>query len=319
MTGPFTSPTAPDWDAIARYLAGESSASEASLVRRWLDAHPADAKAFAALSSAVAANAPASSVDVEAALRKVKTRAMRRSPGWGYGIAGLAAAAALAAIIVFPRSRSETPTAPAETRFTTVQGTRDTVRLPDGTRITLAPSTRLAIAGRSISLEGEAFFTMAANKTAPYSVIANGVTIRDIGTAFGVRAYPNEPLRVVVASGIVEVSSPNGTAVLDSGDVAVVEAGAAPARTADAVTPDDVAWMQGRLVFRNASMTEVRADLQRWYGVELRVTDSSLQRRHFTGSFSTEPVARVADVLALALGARADRRGDTIFIRTARR
>jgi transmembrane sensor len=77
-----------------------------------------------------------------------------------------------------------------------------------------------------------------------------------------------------------------------------------------------MAWTLGRLVFRNASVAELSADLRRWYGVELRVTDSSLLNRHFTGSFGKEPANRVLDVIALALGAHVDRRGDTAYIRT---
>jgi transmembrane sensor len=70
-------------------------------------------------------------------------------------------------------------------------------------------------------------------------------------------------------------------------------------------------------VFRDAAVAEVAADLRRWYGVELTVTDSALARRHFTGSFAGEPVGRVVEAIALALGARADRRGDTVFVRAA--
>src|SRR5437773_2333720 len=33
---------APDWEAIARYLAGESSAAESAIVERWLEEHPGD-------------------------------------------------------------------------------------------------------------------------------------------------------------------------------------------------------------------------------------------------------------------------------------
>jgi transmembrane sensor len=58
-------------------------------------------------------------------------------------------------------------------------------------------------------------------------------------------------------------------------------------------------------------MPEVTADLRRWYGVELRVTDTTLLDRHFTGSFSTESPQRVLEVIALALGAQLQRRGDT--------
>ena len=64
-------------------------------------------------------------------------------------------------------------------------------------------------------------------------------------------------------------------------------------------------------------MSELAADLRRWYGVELRVTDTSLLRRHFTGSFARESPDRIVDVIALALGAGVERRGDTAYIRTA--
>ena len=317
MTDPRTSPTAPapGWDAIARYLAGESSTSEAITVRQWLDSHPTDAKAIAALNTAIGGHAPRRQLDVEAALRKVKTRATRRTPNWTLAIAGLAAAAAVVALLVVPRSTSDRPTTVAESSYTTRQGMRDTVTLADGTRITLGPSSRVAVSGRDITLDGEAFFTMASEKTGSYTVKAKGITVRDIGTAFGVRAYADEPLKVVVSSGIVEVTGPNATVVLDSGDVGVVGPTGALSRVADGLSADDVAWMQGRLVFRNASMAAMRADLHRWYGVELRVSDTALLRRHFTGSFSSEPVDRVGDVIALALGARAERRGDTLFIR----
>lgn len=310
------SPAAPDWDAIARYLAGEASASEATEVARWLETHPEDAKAIAALDAAIGRHAPAASVDVEAALHKVKTRLARRTPRQFIAVAGAAAAAAaVVAVLFLPPASGDRVGPVAETRYATDQGARDTVTLSDGTRVMLGPSTRIAINGRNIDLQGEAFFTMGPETNAPYLVRANAVTIRDIGTEFGVRAYPNEPVRIVVSSGIVEVSSSAATVVLDSGDVAVAQAGGSLARSADAVTDDDVAWMQGRLVLRNATMRELRADLQRWYGVELRVTDSSLQRRHFTGSFAGEPVSRIANVIALALGARAELRGDTILLR----
>jgi len=43
-----------DWDALARYFAGESSAEEAEATSRWLAEHPEEADAFAALDSVTA-------------------------------------------------------------------------------------------------------------------------------------------------------------------------------------------------------------------------------------------------------------------------
>src|ERR1700755_2147196 len=63
------SATPPDWDAIARFLAGESNAGEAAVVRTWLEAHPEDRQLVESLDS-VAAIEPVD-VDVEAALARV--------------------------------------------------------------------------------------------------------------------------------------------------------------------------------------------------------------------------------------------------------
>jgi transmembrane sensor len=85
-----------------------------------------------------------------------------------------------------------------------------------------------------------------------------------------------------------------------------------------AVSDDDLAWIQGRLVFRDAPLILVGAELYRWYGVRLRVADSSLANLHLTASFSGEPVDRVLNVIALSLGARIERqRNVAILHRTA--
>src|SRR5678816_2886788 len=65
-----------DWEAIARYFAGESTSDEAVVVRRWLEAHPTEAAALRALGDATAdlSSATAPDLDVEAALASVTRR-----------------------------------------------------------------------------------------------------------------------------------------------------------------------------------------------------------------------------------------------------
>src|SRR5215831_6005599 len=94
-----SSASTPDWDALARFLAGESSDEEASRVHRWLDAHPEEKALVARLSSTTELSA-AAEVDVEAALARVHRRMdtppavprllMPRSRGWrrSYTIGG---------------------------------------------------------------------------------------------------------------------------------------------------------------------------------------------------------------------------------------
>ena len=80
------------------------------------------------------------------------------------------------------------------------------------------------------------------------------------------------------------------------------------------VTNDDFAWMEGRLLLRDAPIEEVIASVRRWYGIELRV-DPSLMSRHITATFANESVDHVLEVLRLVLGADIERQGDTATVR----
>jgi transmembrane sensor len=307
-----------DWDKLGRYLAGESSPDEAAAMRRWLEEHPSDARIIAALDAAVGKVALASPVDVEAALRRVKTRMHAASPSSWRTYAVLAAAAAVilvAGVLVTRRTTPERRVVVAARTYTTQVGERRDVLLTDGTQVTLGPATRLVVRGRDAELSGEALFSVVHDRTRPFTVRAGDAVIRDIGTEFTVHSDSGEAVRVVVNEGAVQLSHGRDSVTLVRGDVGVLETSGRVAASRGAATDDDLAWTLGRLVFRNASVPELVADLRRWYGVELRVSDTALVRRHFTGSFAREPADRVLDVIALALGARVDRRGDTAFIR----
>ena len=316
MTGPTL-----DWDKLGRYLAGESSPEEAAAMRRWLEDHPSDASVIAALDAAARSVRPAPAVDVEAALRKVKTRMHEAPPSaipWRrYGALAAAAVVLLVAgVVVTRRTPLSRPAAVAARTYTTRVGERRDYLLSDGTQVTLGPASRLIVRGRTGELFGEAYFSVAHDPARPFVVRAGDAMIRDIGTEYSVHNDPGEAVRVVVSQGAVQLTRGRDSVMLVRGDVGIVEENGRVAASRGAATDDDLAWTLGRLVFKNAPVPELEADLRRWYGVELRVTDSALLRRHFTGSFTKEPASRVVDVIALAFGARVERHGDTAFVRT---
>jgi transmembrane sensor len=312
-----TPSSTPDWDIIGRYLAGESSPVEVATIRRWLEEHPEDARMMAALDGA-ARQAANPRLDVEDALQRVKSRAQSGARKAVFRFAAFAAVAAalLVAAVLMPRSRDGRVAAPLV--FSTTVGQRDSLRLPDGSQVVLGPASRIEYrqgAGRTVNLSGQALFKVGHDPVRPFSVHAADVVIRDIGTEFSVHTDDaSGPVRVVVHDGIVEVTAAN-TMTLNRGDVGVVTTVGVVRASRGAESSDDLAWTSGRLVFRNAPVAELVADLRRWYGVELRVTDSALLARHFTGSFQSEPVDRVLDVISLALGARVEQRRDTAILK----
>jgi transmembrane sensor len=171
---------------------------------------------------------------------------------------------------------------------------------------------------RRISLQGEALFTVVHDAAKPFVVVANGVDIRDVGTAFVVHSDAGG-VRVAVTAGVVELTAARKTATtLNAGDAASVSPGGEVTAQRGVGAREDLAWTTGRLVFRDAPLSDVAEDLRRWYGVQLDIRDASLRRRPLTASFEGDSLRRVLEVISTALGATTERRGDTVVVRPAR-
>lgn len=316
-----------NWERIGRYLAGEASPQESADVRRWLDEHRSDADVVAALERLTKA-IRIHHLDVETALKQVKarptparTKLLVPAPGrwrrWMSRTELVAAAAAIllvAGVFLFQQIRDFARRGAIVT-YSTGIGQRDSVRLADGSLVLLGPASRVAVRGREIDLTGEAFFRVV-HDDRPFIVRAGESVIRDIGTEFAVQTYDATAVRVVVQEGSVALSRGTDSVMLRQGDVGHV-AGNRVEAVPGGASAEDFAWMRGELVFRDTPMSQVASDLRRWYGVEVRVADTALLQRRFTGTFRTEPRERVLDVIAMALPARVERRGDTAYFRPA--
>jgi transmembrane sensor len=128
-------------------------------------------------------------------------------------------------------------------------------------------------------------------------------------------------VRVVVTSGAVLLRSTSvrdsGGTTLRAGDVGTVQPNGAVSAERGVSAAQELAWMRGELIFRDAAIAEIAADLRRWYGIELRVSDSNMARQHLKMDFKGDPPERVVQAIAAALGGRTERRGDTVVVRPA--
>ena len=171
---------------------------------------------------------------------------------------------------------------------------------------------------RTVTLNGAALFDVTHDTSRPFNVRAGDAVIRDIGTRFAVRHDPGAAVHVVVTSGSVVLHAvgrqESQGVVLHAGDHGVLDRNGRALAQAGGVADDDLAWTQGRLVFDDASLDQVAAELRRWYGIELRIADPVLTKRHVTASFQDEPVAQVLKVIALTLGARIELNGNTAIV-----
>jgi transmembrane sensor len=337
---------APDWDAIARYLAGESSADEASRVSRWLEAHPADKYLIDQLNASAVAEVPAD-VDVETALGRVHARLRERSsapqltlqrgggarwsPRLSIAVMATVAAGIVAAVVMIDHP-SPTPSPMGNAHvYSTLTGKRDSVRLADGSRVILGPESRLTVPAdfgrstRAVSLDGDAYFDVRHDATKPFSVRVANALVEDVGTTFTVETDPGDTTTVSVMSGVVRLrpatAPATSGATLSAGDRGTLTSDGRVHAQQNVGVADDSAWTTGKLVFRDASLVRVAGELRRWYGLRLGIADSSLVRRTVNTTFmADEPVDSVLNILSLMLGARVERasRSDSATIHVDR-
>ncbi len=300
------------------------------MITRRLANDPAEAALLAAVQR-MRIDEP-SQIDVERALQQVRARmSVRRR--W-YVPASVAAAAVIVAaaggaLFRAYMSRQTTGHVVAGGEGTRVFdapiGKRSELLLADGTHVVLGPGSQLRVSAalrrgrRDVTLSGEALFDVKHDAVRTFVVHTSGAIVQDIGTTFSVHADGGGNVRVVVTSGEVRLrgtTAPGADSgvVLRAEDIGVVRGGRHAVVLAGAVSDDDLAWTQGRLIFHDASFNEVAADVQRWYGVQLRAANGLLASRHITAAFSHDSAQHVVRVIALALGAAVEWRGGTAIL-----
>ena len=192
---------------------------------------------------------------------------------------------------------------------TTLRGQKLMVRLPDGSKAMLNAESKLTYTlpfegNRTVALVGEAFFEVVKNPESPFVVQAGGITTKVLGTSFNVRAYPEEQARAIsVVTGKVTVADAHGNKALLNPKARGVFDLAKKQLLIEPFSPKhDIGWKDGRIDFDNTPLPDALARLDRWYGVDFVVQDSTLLTGGYTGTYQNASLERVMDGISLASG-----------------
>lgn len=313
-----------DWELVFRWFGDECTPAERERFERWLDADPqhrliVDAAVAAAGRTLEAMPASTPRPPVLAPRRNGESR-----PAWLLpAAASIVIAVGASLLMKYPGSSPAADQRAAATLRTaqTVRGGRQVLRLADGTRVVLGPASTLrypaafGAGAREVELTGEGFFDVVHDGAHPFRVRAGHAMAEDVGTAFGVRAYPEDSLvRVVVREGSVAL----GRALLVRNQLGSLAKGS-PTPTVRRVDADSwLGWTEGRLAFDETPLDDVIAQLERWYDTPFRLADRALASRTLTASFTSERLGDVLSALAPVLDVRFERVRDTVVVRPAR-
>lgn len=242
--------------------------------------------------------------------------------------AGFAAVAATSALLfVSPPSYFSGPSHEKAVIHRTVVGTQKTVTLSDGSDLLLNTDSRVEVSftrnSRSVILEqGEVHFTVAADKSRPFSVYVDNRVVRAVGTAFVVHRRERD-IEVTVTEGDVELfdrlaEAEHEPVSITQPEVISLTAGenAVIGDTVKDVTvvPEPemnrkLAWRQGLLAFGGEPLAEVVAEVSRYTDLEIIISDPVLEELRFGGFLKVGNVDTLFNALEQSFGVRVERHG----------
>lgn len=186
----------------------------------------------------------------------------------------------------------------------TAVGERQNLNLADGSRVLLntdtALSSRIDEQQRVAHLyRGEAYFDVAHDRNRPFEVEAGPVQVTVRGTAFAVRYLGNEA-EVSVQRGEVDLRTPldDARVSLGAGDSIRVGPQGFGERQHSAEGQAQLAWVKGRMVFENCPLSQVLAELRRYYPGWIVNTNERLANVSVTGNWRLDDPLGVARSLA---------------------
>ena len=230
-----------------------------------------------------------------------------------------AIAASIAAMICVFTVQFFSPNDSFDMAYQTSIGQQQTVDLPDGSQILLNTDSAMRVefekTARTIWLtKGEAFFDVAPDKDAPFSVRTDEGTVTAIGTAFSVRVQ-DDKLDVIVTEGRVALASLSevdrttqeedshqaggaATVEITAGQSAVIDRGV---KAIAYVKPDQIEtsldWQDGVLSFRGETLEQVVEELARYSAMKIEISDPDLRQQQVVGYYTIGDVDRMLEAL----------------------
>lgn len=180
--------------------------------------------------------------------------------------------------------------------------------LPDQSIVWMNANTTVSYAAnflkdRTITLEGEAFFDVHKNGTT-FKVNTTKSTVRVHGTRFNVSAYTDKPVLTTLVHGAVEVFNSADKQMLVPQKQAITTSSSSKIEIKDVNTDIYTSWITGIFDFRSARLSDLLAQLNEWYDLEIVYQSPQLKNELFTGTlfrdkslaYSLQLIQEISDV-----------------------
>ena len=219
------------------------------------------------------------------------------------------------------------------TEYSSPYGSKSKIRLPDGSVVwlnagsTLRYSTDFNVHNREVYLEGEGYFDVKTNPDKPFTVHTSHLDIQAFGTAFNIKAYPEDATIVTTLEhGELKVNGRNDKSLYmtlkpmqnvvyyKNGQTAVKQAITTNSTKTSSVkeknvpvatVSDDVnislytSWKDSEWLIESQTFGELAGSLERRFNIRMVFGSNELKNYRFSGTIRNETIEQVLNALTI--------------------
>jgi ferric-dicitrate binding protein FerR (iron transport regulator) len=195
-----------------------------------------------------------------------------------------------------------------------------TVDLPDGSRVYLNEGAKITYPavfdqGRSVELDGEAFFEVMSDPVNPFSVRSGKVVVSVLGTSFNVkRTADSKSVEVYVESGKVRMALDDSEQfiTLEPGDVG--HSSRSELSRLAQTDPNYISWKTKDFKFVDTDLMEVLLELEESYHVEIHTGSVDIKGMKITTTYQEQSIDAILETIGTAFGLSVSNREDGYYL-----
>jgi len=316
-------------ELIGKVLAGEATAQERAQVDGWIKQSEANQKYVEQLKlifDRAASEEILPEFDTEAAWTKVKGKlesgkVAELKPRSEEKAMWLRIAAGIAIVMGVVYFINNPIAPPPPLAIASTDSTRQDT-LPDGSTTFLNKQSQLSYTysakekSRKVVLTGEAYFTVKHDEEKPFVIEADEVLVRDIGTEFNLKAYPDkDTIEIIVTEGEVQFYTKDDPGlILKAGEKAIYSKSGKQFYRIERLDTNALAYKTKVFSFNNTELLSVVTLLNEIYNSKIKLANENLFGCRLTANFKEDNALIIAEVIAETMGLTLTQNGNEIIL-----
>jgi len=313
------------WLLVARHFAGEGSTEDEAELQQLINDSPEYKVRYEILGKYWGKSKQRGEAELLGAYQKIKPRlegpasrtsndrmpvrqTVRRIPRW---VKISATAMLIIVVSTITWLQIDSPVDEWNSK-TNAKGERAQILLADGSTVWLNADSKLSYPDkfsetrREVYLEGEAFFDVTKNPSAPFIIHLEDGDVKVVGTSFNVKAFKHENrIETSVMTGKVafvakqkNVDDSRDSVLLTPNEKAVYYKESQKLVQLTTDSNEDKAWIDGTMIFRSTSFLEISQVLERQFGKKIVFDNDGLKACMLTGMFANNTLDEVLELLS---------------------